>query len=94
MDESEGELRLLFGLMTNVHGTLPLFSDNNECLSNPCQFGVCVDGVNRYTCNCQVDFTGTNCDTGRDNVQSVSLHTWIVTVIVASVSSCFLPRNH
>ena len=31
----------------------------NECDSSPCQNkGVCVDGVNSYTCSCVLPYTG------------------------------------
>ncbi len=43
-----------------------LFPDINECASNPCQNGgVCVDGINRFTCNCPVGYTGLFCEIGK-----------------------------
>lgn len=32
--------------------------DIDDCASNPCTFGVCRDGINRYDCVCQPGFTG------------------------------------
>ncbi|XP_035690560.1 uncharacterized protein LOC118425668 [Branchiostoma floridae] len=41
-------------------------SATNECQSNPCQNGGnCVDGNNRYDCNCAGPYEGTNCETFR-----------------------------
>lgn len=33
--------------------------NHNDCLSNPCQHGVCKDGINKYTCVCKPGYTGT-----------------------------------
>lgn len=30
----------------------------NDCKSNPCQRGECVDGLNIFTCLCPAGFTG------------------------------------
>ena len=39
--------------------------ETDECASSPCQNGgTCVDGVNSYTCNCNVGYAGANCETG------------------------------
>ena len=41
------------------------FSDIDECLADPCQNGgVCVDGVNEYSCDCLDGYSGVHCETG------------------------------
>ena len=40
-------------------------SDIDECASSPCVGGVCVDGVNQYTCNCDAGKVGINCEFGK-----------------------------
>ena len=38
--------------------------DINECISNPCQNGGnCTDGVNGYTCTCELGYEGLSCET-------------------------------
>ncbi|CAF1519957.1 unnamed protein product [Rotaria sordida] len=41
----------------------------NECLSSPCLHGgVCIDGIDNYTCNCSnVFYTGSNCEIPLDD---------------------------
>ena len=33
----------------------------NDCLSNPCIKGKCIDGINMYTCQCEPGYSGSNC---------------------------------
>lgn len=30
----------------------------DDCASNPCDYGICKDGINRYDCVCKPGFTG------------------------------------
>lgn len=39
-------------------------ADIDECGSSPCIHGICSDGINNYTCQCMVGYTGANCETG------------------------------
>ena len=42
------------------------FLDIDDCVSHTCSYdGLCVDGVNSYTCNCSGGYTGEYCLTGR-----------------------------
>ena len=51
-----------------------LSSDVNECSSFPCQNGgTCTDGVNGYTCQCALGYSGLNCQTSK-NIR----HVWCV----------------
>ena len=42
-----------------------LLSDINDCVNHSCANGaVCVDGMDSYSCNCTMGFTGAYCETG------------------------------
>jgi len=42
------------------------FTDIDDCVNHTCgNGGSCEDGVNSYSCNCLVGFTGDQCETGR-----------------------------
>ena len=34
----------------------------NECRSNPCLHGSCIDDIGKYTCSCKPGYTGINCE--------------------------------
>lgn len=37
-------------------------TDVDECLSNPCHYGTCKDGLASFTCMCRAGFTGRLCE--------------------------------
>ena len=38
------------------------FPDIDDCVNHTCDNGgLCVDGVNTYTCNCSAGYTGVRC---------------------------------
>ena len=42
------------------------FLDIDDCVNNTCaNGGLCVDGINTYSCNCSAGYTGERCLTGR-----------------------------
>ena len=41
------------------------FLDIDDCTNHTCaNGGLCVDGVNTYSCNCSAGYTGEHCLTG------------------------------
>lgn len=60
-------------LLINTHKSesylgwyLFLSLDINECASNPCVNGDCIDEPNMYNCTCQPGWTGVNCHIGKE----------------------------
>jgi len=47
-------------------------ADIDECLSNPCDHGTCIDGIDQYTCECQSGYEGEMCDENIDECLSNS----------------------
>ena len=42
------------------------FLDIDDCVNHTCaNGGLCVDGINTYSCNCSAGYTGECCLTGR-----------------------------
>lgn len=40
--------------------------DIDDCANRTCaNGGSCVDGINKYRCDCAVGFTGDHCETGK-----------------------------
>ena len=59
---------ILVTIMTKIQ---TLYADIDECASSPCQNGgTCVDDVNSYNCNCDVGYSGANCEVDIDECAS------------------------
>ena len=61
------------------------FSDIDDCASNLCVNGACVDGVNSYTCNCNPGYSGIHCETGESTCCTIKfkindLLQWVKTI--------------
>ena len=51
------------GVKVLIEVVILFLSDVNECESNPCRNGgTCVNQWHRYSCMCQLGFTGYNCE--------------------------------
>ena len=62
-----------------------IFSDIDDCDSNPCENNAtCVDEVNDYTCNCTVGYFGKNCS------QSMILHILYPSLFLLRDFGCIL----
>jgi hypothetical protein len=47
----------------NVNVMLMKYLDIDDCADTPClNGGICIDGINSYTCICAPGFTGQTCD--------------------------------
>ena len=61
-----------------------LFTDINECDSNPCQHGAtCVNDVNRFQCTCMPGYSGALCENGKAP-HSRSIHLFLVAPVKLS----------
>lgn len=38
-------------------------TDINECYSDPCHYGTCIDGLASFSCHCNPGYTGRLCET-------------------------------
>ena len=48
--------------------------DINDCESDPCTHGSCLDGVRSYTCVCDAGYTGANCNKGTQGLIYVFIY--------------------
>ena len=46
------------------------FTEADECLSNPCVHGYCLDHFNAFTCTCDIGYTGHDCSYEFDECSS------------------------
>lgn len=49
-------------------------TDVDECASNPCHYGTCVDGLATFDCLCIPGYTGRLCQTNINECQSQPCH--------------------
>ena len=46
------------------------YVDIDDCASSPCQNGAtCSDGINSYSCTCNLGYTGANCEIGKKKIK-------------------------
>ena len=58
-------LCLLISVDPNQDIFYSVFTDIDECGSDPCENGgECIDDLNEYECRCKEGFEGTHCETG------------------------------
>ena len=57
----------LKSIHNNTHLILAsITEDLDDCVSHPClNDGICVDGVDAYTCTCTAGFLGIHCGSGK-----------------------------
>ena len=54
---------MVFSGVVNCHS---LFTDVDDCINNTCKNdATCINGVNSYTCNCSVGYTGGYCENSK-----------------------------
>ena len=62
-----------------------------ECASSLCQnSGTCVDDINGYTCECDRNYIGNNCQTGTNNALALYINNF---GIFALLTQCILNQS-
>lgn len=41
------------------------YLDKDECLSFLCYYGICIDKIDFYVCECFLGYNGINCEIGK-----------------------------
>ena len=75
-------------------------TDIEECASQPCVFGQCIDGIGGFTCVCQAGYTGSLCDSSEFSsfvcvfsnclYLSISVHLAYQSSLIVYLSICLL----
>ena len=48
--------------------------DTDDCNPDPCNGrGMCIDGMNTFTCNCNAGYTGDKCETSNWYTQNIAI---------------------
>ena len=72
------------------------FLDIDDCVNHTCaNGGLCVDGVNSYSCNCSAGYTGEHCLAGTSNFDLYRVGTTGVlfwrNLFLSNHEVCFFP---
>ena len=78
--------QLSTSIITFALSLLNFSVDLDDCVNHNCSNGAsCIDGINGYSCNCSVGFSGEHCENSKystkeiDTASNQQLSTWIIT---------------
>uniref|UniRef100_A0A8C1V3N2 Neurogenic locus notch homolog protein 1 n=1 Tax=Cyprinus carpio TaxID=7962 RepID=A0A8C1V3N2_CYPCA len=67
--------------------------DINECISSPCHYGVCRDGVAAFTCDCRPGYTGSMCNINIDDCALNPCHNGGTCIDGINSFTCLCPEG-